>query len=55
MIHSYNLNVEALERLDTSPIAFIEIEQIINDTLEKLPPRCREIFILSRMEGKKKC
>jgi RNA polymerase sigma-70 factor (ECF subfamily) len=31
----------------------MEIEQIINDTLEKLPPRCREIFILSRMEGKK--
>jgi RNA polymerase sigma-70 factor (ECF subfamily) len=49
----FNLNVEALERLDTSPIAFMEIEQIINDTLEKLPPRCREIFILSRMEGKK--
>jgi RNA polymerase sigma-70 factor, ECF subfamily len=49
----FNLNVEALERLNTSPIAFMEIEQIINDTLEKLPPRCREIFILSRMEGKK--
>lgn len=48
-----SLNAEALERLDTSPIAFREIEQIINDTLEKLPPRCREIFIQSRMEGKK--
>lgn len=49
----FNLNLEALERLDTSPIAFMEIEQIINDTLEKLPLRCREIFILSRLEGKK--
>ena len=49
----FNMNVEALERLNTSPIAFMEIEQIINDTLGKLPPRCREIFILSRMEGKK--
>ncbi len=49
----YNLNLEALERLNTSPIAFMEIEQIVNDTLDKLPPRCREIFILSRMEGKK--
>lgn len=47
------LNAEALERLDTSPIAFGEIEQIINDTLGKLPPRCREIFIQSRMEGRK--
>ena len=49
----FNINVEALARLDTSPLAFIEIEQIINETLETLPPRCREIFILSRMEGKK--
>jgi len=50
---SARLNLDALERLDTSPITFMEVEQIINDTLEKLPPRCREIFILSRMEGKK--
>ncbi len=50
---SSSLNLEALEKLDTSPIAFLEIEQIINDTLERLPLRCREIFILSRMEGKK--
>lgn len=48
-----NLNVDALERLNTSPIAFTEIEQIINDTLKDLPPRCREIFLLSRFEGKK--
>jgi RNA polymerase sigma-70 factor (ECF subfamily) len=48
-----NLNVHALERLDTSPVAFMEIEQIIHDTLEKLSPKCREIFILSRFEGKK--
>ncbi len=47
------LNMEALERLNTSPMSFMEIEQIINDTLEQLPPRCREIFVLSRMEGKK--
>jgi len=48
-----NLNVQALERLDTSSMAFMEIEQIIADTLEKLPARCREIFLLSRFEGKK--
>lgn len=48
-----NLNVQALERLDTSSMAFTEIEQIINDTLEKLPARCRKIFVLSRFEGKK--
>ena len=48
-----DLNVQALERLDTSSMAFMEIEQIIADTLEKLPARCREIFLLSRFEGKK--
>lgn len=47
------VNLEALETLDTSPVTFMEIEKIINDTLGKLSPRCREIFILSRMEGKK--
>jgi len=50
---SLYLNIEALERLDTSPIAFTEIERIVSETLESLPPRCREVFILSRMEGKK--
>ena len=38
------VNMEALERLDTSLVTFMEIEQIMNDTLEKLPPRCREIL-----------
>ena len=43
----------ALEQLNTSEMAFQEIELIIEKTLEALPPRCREIFVLSRMEGKK--
>ena len=43
----------ALEKLDTSSMAFQEIESIIEKTLAGLPPRCREIFILSRLEGKK--
>ncbi len=43
----------ALEQLDTSTAVFQEIEKIIEETLLDLPPRCREIFILSRIEGKK--
>jgi RNA polymerase sigma-70 factor (ECF subfamily) len=43
----------ALEQLNTSEMAFQEIETIIEKTLAKLPPRCREVFILSRLEGKK--
>ena len=43
----------ALEHLDTSVIAFQDIEYIIEKTLNGLPKRCRDIFILSRFEGKK--
>jgi len=43
----------ALEQLDTSEMAFQEIEAIIKKTLAALPPRCREVFVLSRLEGKK--
>ncbi len=43
----------ALEQLDTSEFTFKEIEHIIKDTIESLPPRCREIFILSRINNKK--
>jgi RNA polymerase sigma-70 factor (ECF subfamily) len=43
----------ALDHLDTSVLAFQEIETIIEKTLEELPSRCREIFVLSRMDGKK--
>ena len=30
-----------------------ELEQLVNSTLENLPPKCRQIFIMSRFEGKK--
>lgn len=42
-----------LEQLDTSEITFKEMELIIEKTLDSLSPRCREIFALSRNEGKK--
>ncbi|MEN8117317.1 MAG: RNA polymerase sigma-70 factor [Bacteroidota bacterium] len=48
-----HIHFSALEQLDTSVIAFQEIETIIEKTLADLPPRCRDIFILSRFEGKK--
>jgi len=47
------LNIEALQRMDTSSMIFSEIEQLVTDTLENLPPKCREVFVLSRFEGKK--
>lgn len=47
------LNAKALEHLDTSLVAFQEIENIIYQSLEKLPPKCLNVFELSRFEGKK--
>lgn len=43
----------ALEQLDTSEVTFKELESIIQQTIDSLSPRCREIFLLSRYEGKK--
>jgi RNA polymerase sigma-70 factor (ECF subfamily) len=43
----------ALEQMDTSVLTFQEIETVIEETIADLPPRCREIFILSRFEGRK--
>ncbi|MDX8339009.1 RNA polymerase sigma-70 factor [Draconibacterium sp. IB214405] len=48
-----SIYTEALSGLDTSTVTFQEIESIIDKTLSELPDRCREIFVLSRMEGKK--
>jgi len=48
-----SIYTEALSGLDTSTVTFQEIETIIEKTLSEFPARCREVFILSRMEGKK--
>lgn len=48
-----NLNLEALNELETSDLAVKEIEQIIDETLNELPSRCREVFEMSRFSGLK--
>lgn len=47
------LNQDALESLDFSGIDLGMIEKVILDTLDTMPERCREVFILSRYEGLK--
>ena len=46
-----NLNV--LSSIDSSTYTFDEIERIIQETLDELPPQCKRVFILSRFEEKK--
>jgi len=47
------LNVSALSKLDTSELSFFEIQKIIQNTLETLPPQCRLVFEMSRFDNKK--
>ncbi len=50
---SLQLNYEALDCLNFEKIDFQNLERIINETIESLPPRCREVFVLSRNENLK--
>lgn len=48
-----DLNVETLSTVDTSVCAFMDIDQIIQETLASLPPQCRKVFELSRFQEMK--
>ena len=52
-LNEIELNLEALNTLDTSVFAFREIEEIIEKTLEGLPQQCRKVFELSRFKEMK--
>ncbi len=45
------LNQEVLESFDDD--GFSELENLIDQLVDKLPEKCREVFIKSRFEGKK--
>lgn len=47
------LNLDTLATVDTSVFIFQEIEDIIEKTLDGLPPQCKKIFQLSRFEEMK--
>jgi RNA polymerase sigma-70 factor (ECF subfamily) len=48
-----NVNAQALNDLDFDNLNLFEIEDIIRDTLDRLPKRCREVFKLSRERNKR--
>ncbi|MCX7985893.1 MAG: RNA polymerase sigma-70 factor [Bacteroidales bacterium] len=46
------LSYHALRRLEIDFLTYQEIEQIIQQTLDSLPPQCRQVFCMSRFEEK---
>ena len=47
------LNREVLESFDFYSFEFSELEELIRRSVEELPERCRQTFIMSRFEGRK--
>ncbi len=47
------MNLESLEAFDQSVFAENTVESILTNAIDSLPEKCREIFIKSRLEGKK--
>jgi len=48
-----DINYKSLDAFDTSDIVFEELQKQIKAALEKLPPACRRVFVMSRFEDKK--
>lgn len=47
------LNLYALEQFNETASSIAEIEELLKQAMQKLPERCKEIFLLSRIEGLK--
>ncbi|GHT30060.1 DNA-directed RNA polymerase sigma-70 factor [Bacteroidia bacterium] len=45
------LRLYSLQSLDDNQLSRIELNTIIAEAIDSLPTRCREIFLLSRIEG----
>jgi RNA polymerase sigma-70 factor (ECF subfamily) len=48
-----HMKLSSLEDLNRAFSSDEDIEKFLNDAIDKLPKRCRDIFIMSRIEGKK--
>jgi RNA polymerase sigma-70 factor, ECF subfamily len=49
------LNREILESFDFDQLELLELEKMIIQSINELPEKCRLVFELSRLEGKKNC
>ena len=48
-----HLNYSALNHSSAELLISAELEEKINETIESLPPKCKQIFLMSRYEDKK--
>lgn len=46
------LNREVLESFDFNSLEFTELEGLIQQAVNELPEKCRQVFIMSRFDGK---
>jgi len=51
--HEWQMKLYSLEALDHTLISDSDLERIISRAIDSLPPKCREIFILHKIDGKK--
>ncbi|MEG1543491.1 MAG: RNA polymerase sigma-70 factor [Tannerellaceae bacterium] len=47
------MNLNSLEAFDQAVFSDRDIEQLVNHAIHSLPEKCRQIFIMSKIEGKK--
>lgn len=50
---SLRMNLDSLEAFDNKLFSDQDIEKIINRALDSLPEKCKTIFFMSKIEGKK--
>lgn len=50
---SLKLKFESLEALDNKLLSDTDIDTVIQKAIDCLPPKCREVFIMNKFEGKK--
>ena len=51
--YEQQMKLYSLEALDHTLISDSDVEQIIARAVDSLPPKCREIFVLNKIDGKK--
>lgn len=48
-----NLKIQSLDRFDEFFFSEKNMEDILSEAIDSLPPKCREVFLSSRVDGLK--